>query len=109
MLLNLKKKSDPAPGDAGGTAVKKKGRRKGWVKKLVALALVCAIAGGGTWYFLGSRHNTAAAADATYTTAEVARRAGVRTFLAPWTQVAPFAGRLGIPRLQAPEAGGRRR
>ena len=40
---------------------------------------------------------------------EVARRAGVRTFLAPWTQVAPFAGRLGIPRLQAPEAGGRRR
>ena len=41
--------------------------------------------------------------------AEVARRAGVRTFLAPWTQVAPFAGRLGIPRLQAPEAGGRRR
>ena len=40
---------------------------------------------------------------------EVARRAGVHTFLAPWTQIAPFAGRLGIPRLQAPEAGGKRR
>lgn len=40
---------------------------------------------------------------------EVARRAGVHTFLAPWTQIAPFAGRLGIPRLQAPEAGGERR
>ena len=38
-----------------------------------------------------------------------ARRAGVHTFLAPWTQIAPFAGRLGIPRLQAPEAGGERR
>ena len=40
---------------------------------------------------------------------EVARRAGIRTFLAPWSQVAPFAGRLGIPRLQDPEAGGKRR
>ena len=74
MLLNLKKKSDPAPGDAGGIAVKKKGRRKGWVKKLVALALVCAIAGGGAWYFLGGDRNTAAAAGTAYTTAEVTRR-----------------------------------
>ena len=74
MLLNLKKKSDPAPGDAGGTAVKKKGRRKGWVKKLVALALVCAIAGGGAWYFLGGDQNAAAAAGTAYTTAEVTRR-----------------------------------
>ena len=40
---------------------------------------------------------------------EVARRAGIHTFLAPWSQAAPFAGRLGIPRLQAPEAGGKRR
>ena len=30
MLLNLKKKSDPAQGDTGGIAMKKKGRRKGW-------------------------------------------------------------------------------
>ena len=74
MLLNLKKKSDPAQGDTGGIAMKKKGRRKGWGKKLVALVLVCAIAGGGAWYFLGGDQNAAAAASTAYTTAEVTRR-----------------------------------
>ena len=74
MLLNLKKKSDPAQGDTGGIAMKKKGRRKGWGKKLVALVLVCAIAGGGAWYFLGGDQNAAAAANTAYTTAEVTRR-----------------------------------
>ena len=54
--------------------MKKKGRRKGWVKKLVALALVCAIAGGDAWYFLGGDQNAAAAAGTAYTTAEVTRR-----------------------------------
>lgn len=74
MILNLKKPSDPARNDSGGIAVKKKGRRKGWVKKLVALVLVCAIAGGGAWYFLGGDQNTAAAANTAYTTAEVTRQ-----------------------------------
>lgn len=74
MILNLKKPSAPAQSGPGGIALKKKGRRKGWVKKLVAVVLVCAIAGGGAWYFLGGDQNTAAAADNTYTTAEVTRQ-----------------------------------
>ena len=74
MILNLKKPSDLARNDSGGIAVKKKGRRKGWVKKLVALGLVCDIAGGGAWYFLGGDQNTAAAANTAYTTAEVTRQ-----------------------------------
>ena len=31
---------------------------------------------------------------------EVARRLGIRTFLAPWAEVAPYAAQLGIPRRQ---------
>lgn len=73
-MLNLKNPSAPAQSGPGGIALKKKGRRKGWVKKLVAVVLVCAIAGGGAWYFLGGDQNTAAAADNTYTTAEVTRQ-----------------------------------
>ena len=73
-MLNLKKPSAPAQSGPGGIAVKKKGRRKGWVKKLVAVVLVCAIIGGGAWYFLGGDQNTAAAADTAYTTAEVTRQ-----------------------------------
>ena len=74
MILNLKKPSDPTRNDSGGIAVKKKGRRKGWVKKLVALVLVCAIAGGGAWCFLGGDQNTAAAANTAYSTAKVTRQ-----------------------------------
>ena len=73
MKFNVGKKSASAQNASGGTAVKPK--KKGRGKKLVALILVCAIAGGGVWYFLG--HNKASAAqasDTTYTTAAVERR-----------------------------------
>lgn len=52
-------------------------KRRKWKKRarrLVALALVLAVAGGAAWRFLGRDSGTATAADSTYTTAEVERR-----------------------------------
>ena len=74
MLLNGKKTSAPADSGAGGMAVRQSKRRRPRVKRLVAVVLVCALAGGGAWYFLGVDDHTAAAAGASYTTAQVERR-----------------------------------
>ena len=72
MKLKIAKETQPPlPVDAAGA----KSRRKRWVKRLIALVLVCAVLGGGAWYFLGDTGSGgAAAADAAYTTAQVTRR-----------------------------------
>ena len=73
MSLHLKKKTEPAQSGGSVPATKKKGRRGLW-KKIVAVVLVCALAGGGAWYFLGGSGTPTAAAESVYTTAEVERR-----------------------------------
>ena len=62
-----------APALTDGAPPKRRRRRR-WVKRVIALAVVAGVAFGGYWYFLGSGRNSAAAADTTYTTAQVERR-----------------------------------
>jgi hypothetical protein len=38
---------------------------------------------------------------------EVARRLGIRTFLAPWAEIGPYAAQTGIQRRQEQRAGRR--
>ena len=73
MQLKWKKNTENSPAVAGGPSVPKK-RKKGRAKKLIALVLVCAVAGGGAWVFLGGDSSSAQAVDTTYTTAAVERR-----------------------------------
>ena len=73
MQLKWKKSAETSPAVSGGSAAPKK-RRKGRAKKLIALVLVCAVAGGGAWVFLNSDNGSAQAVDTTYTTAAVERR-----------------------------------
>lgn len=71
MKLKIAKESQPPlpAGPAGG-----KGRGKRRIKRVIALVLVCAVLGGGAWYFLGGSSGGAAAVDTAYTTAQVTRR-----------------------------------
>ena len=39
---------------------------------------------------------------------EVARRLGIRAFLAPWTEISPYAAQLGLPKKPEPQRPGRR-
>ena len=74
MKFSLKGKTADPGALAPAESTPPRRRRKLPVKRLIALAVVLALAGGGGWYFLGGSHNTAEAADASYTTEEVARR-----------------------------------
>lgn len=74
MKLNLGQNPAPAQPPSGGAAVKPS-RKKGHGKKLVALVLVCAIAGGGLRFAFGrTKASAAPAASSAYTTAAVERR-----------------------------------
>jgi len=74
MKLNLGQNPAPAQTPSGGAAVKPS-RKKGRGKKLVALVLVCAIAGGGLRFAFGrTKASAAPAASSAYTTAAVERR-----------------------------------
>ena len=74
MKFSLKRKTADPGALAPAESAPPRRRRKLPVKRLIALAVVLALTGGGGWYFLGGSHNTAEAADASYTTEEVARR-----------------------------------
>ena len=56
MLLPFKKKTEGPLAVSGGTAAPKL-RRRLPVKRLIALALAVAVAGGGAWHFLGVSQN----------------------------------------------------
>ena len=74
MKLNLGQNPAPAQPPSGGAAVKPS-RKKGHGKKLVALVLVCAIAGGGLRFAFGrTKASAAPSASSAYTTAAVERR-----------------------------------
>ena len=74
MKLNLGQNPAPTQTPSGGAAVKPS-RKKGPGKKLVALVLVCAIAGGGLRFAFGrTKASAAPAASSAYTTAAVERR-----------------------------------
>ena len=74
MKLNLGQNPAPAQTPSGGAAVKPS-RKKGRGKKLVALVLVCAIAGGGLRFAFGrTKASAAPSASSAYTTAAVERR-----------------------------------
>lgn len=74
MKLNLGQNPAPTQTPSGGAAVKPS-RKKGRGKKLVALVLVCAIAGGGLRFAFGrTKASAAPAASSAYTTAAVERR-----------------------------------
>lgn len=74
MKLNLGQNPAPTQTPSGGGAVKPS-RKKGPGKKLVALVLVCAIAGGGLRFAFGrTKASAAPAASSAYTTAAVERR-----------------------------------
>lgn len=74
MKLNLGQNPAPTQTPSGGAAVKPS-RKKGHGKKLVALVLVCAIAGGGLRFAFGrTKASAAPAASSAYTTAAVERR-----------------------------------
>ena len=74
MKLNLGQNPAPAQTPSGGGAVKPS-RKKGPGKKLVALVLVCAIAGGGLRFAFGrTKASAAPSASSAYTTAAVERR-----------------------------------
>lgn len=72
MKLTFGKKQETMQQEAASPTGQKR-RRRGRLKKAAALALVCTIASGGAWYFLGSGDSTAAA-DSIYATAAVERR-----------------------------------
>ena len=74
MKFSLKRKIADPGALAPAESAPPRRRRKLPVKRLIALAVVLALTGGGGWYFLGGSHNTAEAADASYTTEEVSRR-----------------------------------
>lgn len=74
MKLNLGQNPAPTQTPSGGGAVKPS-RKKGPGKKLVALVLVCAIAGGGLRFAFGrTKASAAPSASSAYTTAAVERR-----------------------------------
>ena len=74
MKLNLGQNPAPTQTPSGGAAVKPS-RKKGPGKKLVALVLVCAIAGGGLRFAFGcTKASAAPSASSAYTTAAVERR-----------------------------------
>lgn len=74
MKLNLGQNLAPTQTPSGGAAVKPS-RKKGPGKKLVALVLVCAIAGGGLRFAFGrTKASAAPSASSAYTTAAVERR-----------------------------------
>lgn len=63
-----------AGGEAGLTQVKPKHKKGKWTKRVIALVLAAALAGGGAWYFLGRRTAAASAPESSYTETAVERR-----------------------------------